>query len=78
VISIAQQDVGPGGAHAIGQHRLDGGGGADRHEGRRSDLAPRRVDGTRAGLAVGGVEREGETVCHGARFTASSRQGEAV
>ena len=42
VIGVAQQDIRPGLAHRLGQHRLDGRRRAHRHEGGRADLAARR------------------------------------
>ena len=42
MIGVAEQDVGAGGADALGQHRLDRAGGADRHEGGGAD-SPRGV-----------------------------------
>ena len=36
MIGVAEDDVGAGRAHVLGQHRLHRGAGADRHEGRRA------------------------------------------
>jgi hypothetical protein len=49
VIGVAKDDVGAGRAHALGLDRLDGGGGADRHEGGRADLAALHGDGAECG-----------------------------
>ena len=70
VIGVAQQDVGAGGGHAFGHHRLHRGGGADGHEGGGADLAARRPDHARAGRAVGGVQRKGKGGGHATAFSA--------
>ncbi len=67
MIGIAQDDVGTGGADIGRLHRLDGGGGSDRHERRRPNLAAPHRDGAGPGGAVGVGDREGEAggVGHG-------------
>ena len=42
VVGVGEDDVGAGGLHLVEVQRLDGGGGADRHEGGRADPAMRR------------------------------------
>ena len=42
VIGVGEDDVGAGRLHLVEVERLDGGGGADRHEGRRADEPVRR------------------------------------
>ena len=37
MIGVGEDDVGAGRAHVLGEHGLDRGAGADRHEGRRAD-----------------------------------------
>ena len=49
MIGVGEDDVGAGGAHRLRQHGLDGGRGADRHEGRRADDPARRRDLAEAG-----------------------------
>lgn len=61
VVGVAEEDVSPGLAHGFRLHRLHRRGGADRHEGRRADFPTLHGDDAGARLAVGGVEREGET-----------------
>jgi hypothetical protein len=70
VIGVAEHDVGAEFAHLIRIHRLDGRGGADRHEGGRANGPPRHRDGAGAGMAVAGMHREAEfragreRICH--------------
>jgi hypothetical protein len=54
VVGVAEDHVGPAGADVLRLHRLDGGGGADRHERRRADLAAAHADRAGAGGAVAG------------------------
>ncbi|MNJ41049.1 hypothetical protein D3C77_359560 [compost metagenome] len=65
VVGVAQQDVGAGLLDLIHRHRLDRGGGADRHEGGGADVAARGLQHPGAGAAFGGVDLEGE----GQQFT---------
>jgi len=60
MIGIAQQDIRTGRGDAFGHHRLDRGGSAHRHEGRRANIAPRGRDdtGTRRTIAGLKIERE--------------------
>ena len=60
MIGVGEDDVGAGRRHVLGEHGLDRGAGADRHEGRRAHDAARRGDGAGARLAVARFEREGE------------------
>ena len=60
VISVGEDDVGAGRGDVLGEHGLDRGAGADRHEGWRADEAARRGDGAGARLAVARFECEGE------------------
>ena len=62
VVGVAQDDVGAGRLDLIDRHRLDRGGGADRHEGGGADVAARGLQDAGAGAAFGGgnVEREGQ------------------
>jgi hypothetical protein len=62
VIGVAEDDVGARRAHVLRLDRLDGGGGADRHEGGRADLPRRIAIVAEARLAVGGVDGELETL----------------
>jgi len=68
VIGIAEDDVGAGRTDVVRLHRLDGSGGADRHERRRADRAAAHRDLAGARLAVGGMDGEVETGVHGARL----------
>ena len=59
-------------------HRLDGGGGADRHEGRRPDDAARGRDRAGTRVAVGRMDREGKAQRSRAlRLSLRSRAGQA-
>ena len=60
VIGVAEDDVGAGRAHVGRLHRLHRRRGADRHEGRRADLAAPHRDRAGAGAAVRGGDGEGE------------------
>ena len=60
MIGVAEDDVGAGRAHVGRLHRLHRRRGADRHEGRRADLAAPHRDRAGAGAAVGGGDGEGE------------------
>ena len=61
VIGVAEDYVRAGCTHSLRLHRLDRGGGANRHEGRRADLAALHRDDAGARLAGGGVEGEGKS-----------------
>ena len=54
VIGIAQQDIGASLAHLLGIHGLDCACRAHRHEGRRLDIAPWRVDAAAPRQTIGG------------------------
>ena len=73
MIGVAEDDVGAGRAHALRLHRLDRRGGADRHEGRRADLAAPHRDRAGAGGAVGGGDVELESGSLGALPSGSGR-----
>ena len=64
VIDIAENDIGTQLAYLLRIHCLDGGGCADRHEGRRADLAARHDDATGAGRALRLGDDERKTVAH--------------
>ena len=64
MIGVGEDDVGAGGAHRLRQHGLDGGRGADRHEGRRADDPARRRDLAEAGAAIARLQGEGKTLSH--------------
>ncbi len=63
VIGVAQQNIGPSGAHAVGHHALDGSCGANRHKSRGSDIAARGFDDAGAGLPILGVKFK-RCLCH--------------
>ena len=58
MIDIAEQYIGAGGAHILGEHRLDRRRRADRHEGRRANCSTRRRYLAFARGAVGRVNHE--------------------
>ena len=60
VIGVAEHDPGAGRAHRVGGHRLDGAGGADRHEHRGRHLAMRGQQRAGAGLAAPRILTPGE------------------
>ena len=57
---IAEHDLRTGLGDRLREHRLDGAGGADRHEGRRLDRAMGRGDAATACRAVPGQQLEGK------------------
>ncbi len=60
MVGIGEQDVGAGSRHVLGEHGLDRGAGADRHEGWRAHDPARRHDGAGPRAAVARLDREGE------------------
>ena len=60
MVGVGEDEFRPGRAHRIGHHRLDGAGGADRHEHRRRHVAMRGVQRAETGLAVGGLASPGQ------------------
>ena len=56
VIGIAEDDIRPRLLHLIHIERLDGARRAHRHEGWRADIAARRLQHTRPGLALTGFD----------------------
>ena len=78
VIGVGEDDVGAGSCDVLGEHGLDRGAGADRHEGRRANDTARRGDGAGARLAVSGFEREGGRSGHAPRHPTHSPPGRGV
>ena len=64
VIGVGEDDLGAGQPDRLGRHRLDRGGGADRHERRGADLAPAGGEPAGPGGAVPGGNREGKASGH--------------
>ena len=63
VIGVAEDDVRPGIFHLVHVERLYRTGGADRHEGRRANVAARCFQNASPGLALSGGDFERKN-CH--------------
>ena len=69
VVGVAEDDLGAQVLQVGRRQRAHRSPGADRHEARRREAAPRRGDGAGAGVPAGGVDGEGER--HGVPSVAS-------
>ena len=74
---VAEDHVGAGLAQFFRRDRLDRAVGADGHEGRRFDLAPRQADAAAAGRPVGGQEVELQRSVH-SLSSGSSRRSQNI
>jgi hypothetical protein len=69
VIGVAQDDVGARALHLVDCQALDRPGRADRHEGRRANVAARGLQDAGTGRTVGGADQEREGGHQGARHS---------
>ncbi len=74
MIGVAEDDLRAGARNRFRQHRLDGGGGADRHEGRGVDRAMRRRQHAAPRRAVARADIEPELRAHEDASARVSRQ----